>query len=59
MSGRYQLTTEARKLAGAFDAEPLLRPYPAEEMAATPVGRFVNNPRNEGPGCVESFTDGD
>jgi putative SOS response-associated peptidase YedK len=29
----------------------LLRPYPAEEMIAEPVGRYVSNPRNEGPQC--------
>lgn len=33
--------------------EPLLAPYPAEEMLATPVGTFVNSPRNDGPQCVE------
>ncbi len=32
---------------------PLLEPYPAEEMLATAVGRFVNSPHNEGPRCVE------
>jgi putative SOS response-associated peptidase YedK len=31
----------------------LLRPYPAEEMTATPVGLGVNNPRFDGPACVE------
>lgn len=35
----------------------MLRPYPADEMEASPVGRFVNNPRNEGPQCVESISD--
>jgi len=37
-------------------AEPhkLLRPYPAEEMTAVPVGRYVSNPRNEGPQCLAS-----
>jgi putative SOS response-associated peptidase YedK len=32
----------------------LLRPYPSEEMAAYPVSAYVNNPRHEGPKCVES-----
>jgi putative SOS response-associated peptidase YedK len=32
----------------------LLRTYRAEEMTAVPVGRFVNNPRNEGPRCLAS-----
>jgi putative SOS response-associated peptidase YedK len=34
------------------DLGSLLGPYPAEEMTAYPVSRFVNNPRNEGPECV-------
>jgi putative SOS response-associated peptidase YedK len=32
----------------------LLRPYPAEAMEAVPVGRYVSNPRNEGPQCLAS-----
>jgi putative SOS response-associated peptidase YedK len=32
----------------------LLRPYPAEEMEAVPVGSYVSNPRNEGPQCLAS-----
>jgi putative SOS response-associated peptidase YedK len=35
----------------------LLRPYPAEEMIASPVSTFVNNPRNEGEACIASITD--
>jgi putative SOS response-associated peptidase YedK len=31
---------------------PLLRPYPADEMEAYPVGRLVNDPANDVPGCV-------
>jgi putative SOS response-associated peptidase YedK len=31
----------------------LLAPYPAGEMAATPVSRRVNNPRFDDPACVE------
>lgn len=30
---------------------PLLRPYPAEAMAAYPVSTHVNNPRHEDPPC--------
>jgi putative SOS response-associated peptidase YedK len=30
----------------------LLRPYPAEEMAAYAVSTVVNNPRNEGKACI-------
>jgi len=31
----------------------LLRPYPADEMAAAPVSTLVNNPRNEDPRCID------
>jgi putative SOS response-associated peptidase YedK len=31
---------------------PLLRPYPADRMAAHPVSRAVNNPRNDSPDLV-------
>ena len=30
---------------------PLLRPYPAEAMAAYPVSTYVNSPRHEDPTC--------
>jgi putative SOS response-associated peptidase YedK len=32
--------------------QPLLGPYPAEEMVAYPVSRVVNNPANDIPECV-------
>jgi putative SOS response-associated peptidase YedK len=32
---------------------PLLRPYPAEAMSATPVSAFVNSPAHDGPQCIE------
>jgi putative SOS response-associated peptidase YedK len=32
--------------------QPLLGPYPAEEMIAYPVSRVVNNPANDIPECV-------
>jgi len=38
----------------AAELHTLLRPYPAEEMTAVPVGRYVSNPRNEGPQCLAS-----
>jgi len=38
----------------AAKLHPLLRPRPAEEMTAVPVGRYVSNPRNEGPQCLMS-----
>jgi putative SOS response-associated peptidase YedK len=31
----------------------LLRPFPNEAMQAVPVSTTVNNPRNQGPGCIE------
>ena len=37
---------DAGRLAG------LLRPFPAEAMEAYPVGPTVNDPRNDGPGCL-------
>ena len=33
--------------------QPLLRPYPAGEMDAYPVSRFVNSPANDSPKCIE------
>jgi len=32
--------------------QPLLGPYPAQEMSAYPVSRVVNNPQNESPDCI-------
>ncbi|MGF1579699.1 MAG: SOS response-associated peptidase, partial [Gemmataceae bacterium] len=31
----------------------LFAPYPAAEMAARPVGKFVNSYKNDGPECIE------
>lgn len=33
--------------------EPLLEPYPADEMCAIAVSTAVNNPRNDSPACIE------
>jgi putative SOS response-associated peptidase YedK len=33
--------------------EPLLAPYPPDDMAATAVNTLVNNPRNDSPECLE------
>lgn len=33
----------------------LLRPYPAELMAARPIGVYVNSPFNEGVDCIAPF----
>jgi putative SOS response-associated peptidase YedK len=38
----------------AAELHALLRPCPAEGMMAAPVGRYVSNPRNEGPRCLAS-----
>jgi putative SOS response-associated peptidase YedK len=35
------------------EVSAILRPFPAERMIGYPVGRFVNDPRNEDPRCVE------
>ena len=35
------------------DVVELLRPYPAEEMDAYPIGRHVNKPQNDDARCVE------
>ena len=34
------------------DVLRLLKPYPADEMAAYPVARLVNLPQNDGPECI-------
>jgi putative SOS response-associated peptidase YedK len=36
--------------SGSLD--DLLKPYPAGEMTAYPVSRFVNNPANDAPACI-------
>jgi len=33
--------------------QPLLAPYPAEQMAAYPVSTVVNSPGNDTPDCIE------
>jgi putative SOS response-associated peptidase YedK len=30
----------------------VLRPYPADAMRAFPVSELVNDPKNDGPGCL-------
>jgi putative SOS response-associated peptidase YedK len=32
---------------------PLLRPFPAGEMTAYPIGTYVNSPKNDDPRCIE------
>jgi putative SOS response-associated peptidase YedK len=38
--------------AAPGDVRPLLRPFPAEAMAAWPVGPAVNDPRVDDPRCL-------
>jgi putative SOS response-associated peptidase YedK len=38
------------------ELQELLRPYPAEEMAAFPITTFVNSPRNDGPECIAKLS---
>jgi putative SOS response-associated peptidase YedK len=33
--------------------QPVLSPYPSEEMTAYPVSTRVNNPANDSPECLE------
>ena len=35
--------------------QPLLVPYPGEEMVAYPVSRFVNRPTNDSPECISPY----
>ena len=37
--------------------QPLLTPYPGEEMEAYPVSRFVNRPTNDSPECIAPASD--
>ena len=38
---------------GSAELGPLLRSYPAEGMMLHPVGRRVNDPRNDDARCIE------
>src|SRR5262249_22825098 len=42
-----------REDQGSEALRHLLKPYPAEAMVGYPVSRYVNDPRHEGPECVE------
>jgi len=37
---------------------PLLRPYPAAEMASYPVSKVVNRASSDRPECMEPLTEG-
>lgn len=41
--------------ASAEALHALLRPYPGAEMTAFPIGRHVNNVRNDDPACIEAL----
>ena len=45
------LDTDIQEVSAVID---LLRPFPAEQLTARPVSTYVNNPRNEGPYCLET-----
>jgi putative SOS response-associated peptidase YedK len=34
--------------------QPLLIPYPPDEMQAYPVSTFVNSPKNNSPQCIQA-----
>ena len=38
--------------------QPLLRPFPADEMTAYPVSALVNNPANDTSGCTAPLPQG-
>jgi putative SOS response-associated peptidase YedK len=44
--------SEQRAVAATAALQELLRPYPAEAMAAREVSTFVNSVRNESPDCI-------
>jgi putative SOS response-associated peptidase YedK len=44
--------------AGTDALHALLVPYPDGRMEAFPVGKWVGDPRHEGPRCVESEASG-
>ncbi len=50
--GDYDLWLDPT-VQGVERLQPLLRPYPSEEMVAYPVSTRVNNPANDEPGCIE------
>ena len=41
--------------ASAAALHDLLRPYPGAAMTAFPIGRHVNNVRNDDPACIEAL----
>ena len=49
----YSGAMSADQLEDVDALQSMLKAYPAEEMDAYPISRYVNNPDNEGPRCVE------
>lgn len=49
---RYDLWLDP-DMQDAEKLKSLLCPWPSDEFASRSVSTFVNNPRNEGPACVE------
>lgn len=39
---------------GPAAVEPILAPFPADRMSATPVSRRVNSPAHDDPSCIET-----
>jgi putative SOS response-associated peptidase YedK len=50
--GRYDLWLN-RDAQEPADLAPVLRPYPADAMRAFPVSELVNDPKNDGPECLQ------
>jgi putative SOS response-associated peptidase YedK len=42
--------------ADAEALQPLLVPFPADQMSATPVSTRVNNPAVDGPDCIRALS---
>jgi putative SOS response-associated peptidase YedK len=55
------LSPEIDRLPASWQVKelmPMLRPFPAEEMSAAPVGDRVNDVRNDDPRCLEPLESG-
>jgi putative SOS response-associated peptidase YedK len=48
----YDVWTD-RKVQEPAEIKPLLAAYAAEEIHAFPIGPFVNDPKHEGPECLQ------
>ena len=44
-----------RKVQRAELIQPLLKPFPAQELTKFPVGKIVNSPANDSPACIEAL----